>query len=167
MSVQKDKYGAIDSKPESVEEGRMADRTTTSRSGNVGSAVINALLLWGINIWPGWQILPFLTADMTRAVDIINASLIAGIIVNVVCAVIHSRALLALGNLVVMGFGVAALLRLWEVFPFDFGTAWSGWPVVVRVFLVLGIVGSAIGALVEIVNLFRAMAGFETRTRHR
>ena len=143
----------------------MADRTATSRSGNVGSAVINALLLWGINIWPGWQILPFLTPDMTRALDLINASLIASLIVNLVCAVIHSRALLALGNIVVMGIGVAALLRLWEVFPFDFGTSWSGWPLLVRVFLVLGIVGSIIGAIVEVVNFFRALAGFEPRAR--
>ena len=143
----------------------MADRTATSRSGSVGSAVINALLLWGINIWPGWQILPFLTPDMTRALDLINASLIASLIVNLVCAVIHSRALLALGNIVVMGIGVAALLRLWEVFPFDFGTSWSGWPVLVRVFLVLGIVGSIIGAIVEVVNFFRALAGFEPRAR--
>ncbi|MDQ0768086.1 hypothetical protein QF031_000835 [Pseudarthrobacter defluvii] len=143
----------------------MADRTSTSRSGNVGSAVINALLLWGINIWPGWQVVPFLTADTARVLDLINASLIAGIIVNLVCAVIHSRALLALGNLVVMGIGVAALLRVWEVFPFDFGTSWSGWPVVVRVFLVLGIVGSIIGAIVEVVNFFRALAGLEPRAR--
>jgi hypothetical protein len=143
----------------------MADRTTTRPSGNLGSAIVNALLLYGINIWPGWQVLPFLTADMDRAVDLINASLIAGIIVNLVCVVIRARALLALGNIVVMGFGVAALLRLWEVFPFDFGDGWSGWPVVMRVLLVLGIVGSVIGAVVEVVNLFRALAGFEPKPR--
>ncbi|BCW76733.1 hypothetical protein NicSoilB11_30580 [Arthrobacter sp. NicSoilB11] len=143
----------------------MADRTTTSRSGNLGSAIVNALLLYGINMWPGWQVLPFLTADMSRVLDLINASLIAGIIVNLVCVVIHARTLVALGNLVVIGFGVAAMLRLWEVFPFDFGTGWSGWPVLVRVLLVLGIVGSAIGAVVEVVNLFRALAGLEPRAR--
>lgn len=143
----------------------MADRTTTSRSGNLGSAIVNALLLYGINMWPGWQGLPFLTADMSRVLDLINASLIAGIIVNLVCVVIHARTLVALGNLVVIGFGVAAMLRLWEVFPFDFGTGWSGWPVLVRVLLVLGIVGSAIGAVVEFVNLFRALAGLEPRAR--
>lgn len=143
----------------------MADRTTTSRSGNLGSAIVNALLLYGINMWPGWQVLPFLTADMSRVLDLINASLIAGIIVNLVCVVIHARTLVALGNLVVIGFGVAAMLRLWEVFPFDFGTGWSGWPVLVRVLLVLGIVGSAIGAVVEFVNLFRALAGLEPRAR--
>lgn len=143
----------------------MADRTTTSRSGNLGSAIVNALLLYGINMWPGWQVLPFLTADMSRVLDLINASLIAGIIVNLVCVVIHARTLVALGDLVVIGFGVAAMLRLWEVFPFDFGTGWSGWPVLVRVLLVLGIVGSAIGAVVEVVNLFRALAGLEPRAR--
>ncbi|WP_018768654.1 MULTISPECIES: hypothetical protein [unclassified Arthrobacter] len=143
----------------------MADRTTTSRSGNLGSAIVNGLLLYGINLWPGWQVLPFLTADMSRVLDLINASLIAGIIVNLVCVVIHARTLMALGNLVVIGFGVAAMLRLWEVFPFDFGTSWSGWPVLVRVLLVIGIVGSAIGAVVEVVNLFRALAGFEPRAR--
>lgn len=143
----------------------MAVRTTTSRSGNLGSAIVNALLLYGINMWPGWQVLPFLTADMSRVLDLINASLIAGIIVNLVCVVIHARTLVALGNLVVIGFGVAAMLRLWEVFPFDFGTGWSGWPVLVRVLLVLGIVGSAIGAVVEVVNLFRALAGLEPRAR--
>lgn len=143
----------------------MADRTTTSRSGNLGSAIVNGLLLYGINLWPGWQVLPFLTADMSRVLDLINASLIAGIIVNLVCVVIHARTLMALGNLVVIGFGVAAMLRLWEVFPFDFGTSWSGWPVLVRVLLVIGIVGSAIGAVVEVVNLFRALAGLEPRAR--
>lgn len=143
----------------------MAGRTTTRRSGNLGSAIVNALLMYGINVWPGWQVLPFLTADMARVLDLINASLIAGIIVNLVCVVIRARALMALGNLVVIGFGVAAMLRLWEVFPFDFGDSWSGWPVLVRVFLVVGIVGSVIGAVVEVVNLFRALAGFEPRAR--
>ncbi|MEW1810148.1 hypothetical protein AB0284_05530 [Pseudarthrobacter phenanthrenivorans] len=145
----------------------MADRTSTSRTrgGSIGSAVVNALLLYGINIWPGWRIVPFLTADMDRVLDLINATLVAGIVVNVVCAVIRSRALLALGNLVSIGIGLAALLRLWEVFPFDFGGNWPGWPVLVRVFLVLGIAGSIIGAIVELVNLFRALAGFEPRPR--
>jgi hypothetical protein len=145
----------------------MADRTSTSRTrgGSIGSAVVNALLLYGINIWPGWRIVPFLTADMDRVLDLINATLVAGIVVNLVCAVIRSRALLALGNLVSIGIGLAALLRLWEVFPFDFGGNWPGWSVLVRVFLVLGIAGSIIGAIVELVNLFRALAGFEPRPR--
>ena len=143
----------------------MADKTVTSRGGNVGSALVNAAMLWGINIWPGWQVLPFLTSDMTRVLGTINASLTAGIVVNLVFVVIRNRGIMALGNLVVLGIGLAAVLRLWEVFPFDFGDSWSGWPVVVRVLLGLGIAGSIIGALVEIGALFRSPGGSRERAR--
>ncbi|OAE02719.1 hypothetical protein [Arthrobacter sp. OY3WO11] len=142
----------------------MADKTVTSRGGNVGSVLVNAAMMWGINVWPGWQVVPFLTSDMTRVLGIVNASLTAGIVANLVFVVIRNRGVMALGNLVVLGIGLAATLRLWEVFPFDFGESWSGWPVVVRVLLVLGIVGSIIGAVVEIVALFRSLAGLERRT---
>lgn len=143
----------------------MADKTVTTRGGNIGSVLVNAVLLWGINIWPGWKAVPFLTADMERVLGMINASLTAGIIANLIFVVIRNRGVMALGNLAVLGIGLAATLRMLEVFPFDFGDSWSGWPVVVRVLLVLGIVGSIIGMVVEIVAMFRALAGFGERAR--
>ncbi|MFX1819072.1 hypothetical protein PV768_04705 [Pseudarthrobacter sp. CC4] len=143
----------------------MADKTVTTRGGNIGSVLVNAVLLWGINIWPGWKVVPFLTADMERVLGIINASLTAGIIANLIFVVIRNRGVMALGNLAVLGIGLAATLRMLEVFPFDFGDSWSGWPVVVRVLLVLGIVGSIIGMVVEIVAMFRSLAGFGERAR--
>ncbi len=138
---------------------------STSRSGGVGSVLVNAVLLWAINVWPGWSTVPFLAPDMTHVLDAVNAALIAGIIVNLAFVVVRSRGLQALGNLVALGFGMAALLRLWDFFPFDFGDGWSGWPVVVRVFLALGMVGSVIGAVVEVVALIRSLAGLALRTR--
>ena len=30
--------------------------------------------------------------------------------------------------LVALGFGMAAIVRVWEVFPFDFTGGWTGWP---------------------------------------
>ncbi|MBD1537698.1 hypothetical protein HC749_05870 [Arthrobacter sp. S13_S34] len=143
----------------------MADKTVTSRGGNVGSVLVNAAMMWGINVWPGWQVVPFLTSDMNRVLGIINASLTAGIVANLVSVVIRNRGVMALGNLVVLGIGLAATLRLWEVFPFDFGDSWSGWPVVVRVLLGLGIVGSIIGAIVEIAALFSSLSGSRQRAR--
>lgn len=143
----------------------MADKTVTTRGGNIGSVLVNAVLLWGINKWPGWKAVPFLTADMERVLGMINASLTAGIIANLIFVVIRNRGVMALGNLAVLGIGLAATLRMLEVFPFDFGDSWSGWPVVVRVLLVLGIVGSIIGMVVEIVAMFRSLAGFGERAR--
>ncbi|MFJ6311300.1 hypothetical protein [Pseudarthrobacter oxydans] len=83
----------------------MADKTVTSRGGNVVSVLVNAAMMWGINIWPGWRVVPFLTRDTDRVLGIINASLTAGIVANLVFVVIRNRGIMALGNLVVLGIG--------------------------------------------------------------
>ena len=62
---------------------------------------------------------------------------------------------------------MAAIVRVWEVFPFDFTGGWTGWPVLVRVLLVIAMVGSVIGAVAELVNLVRALAGIEPRPGRR
>ena len=33
----------------------MADKMVTSRGGNVGSVLVDAAMMCGINVWPGWQ----------------------------------------------------------------------------------------------------------------
>ena len=56
------------------------------------------------------------------------------------------RASRALGDLVSTGVGFAAIVRMWQVFPFDVdGTAWE---VVVRVLLVVAMFGSAVAIMV-------------------
>ena len=51
--------------------------------------------------------------------------------------------------------GLAAMVRLWQVFPFDLGGAGFDWDLVVRCALVLGMVGAVLGALVAVVHLVR------------
>lgn len=80
----------------------MADRTTTSRrwqprlSHRQWSAAVRNQHVARV---AGAAVL---TADIFRVLDLINASLIAGIIVNLVCVVIHARTYVALGDLVVV-----------------------------------------------------------------
>ena len=50
------------------------------------------------------------------------------------------------------------MIRLWQVFPFDFADG-TAWPVLVRVLLLLGIVGGAIGIVVNLVALVRGGPG--------
>ena len=54
--------------------------------------------------------------------------------------------------------GLAAVVRLWQVFPFDFA-AGSAWVTIVRILLLLAMAGSVIGLVVQIVALGRAVAG--------
>jgi hypothetical protein len=129
------------------------------RFGYAVSILIDLALWYGVLVWPGWSVLPFLTPATELVLPIVITSFIVGALVNVVWFVHDPAWLRALGNLVTTMVAVAVGVRVWEVFPFDFGAA-EGWPLLVRVLLGLGIVGALIGALtwfiVFVVALIRA-----------
>jgi hypothetical protein len=54
------------------------------RGGYVVAVVLDAALLCMINIWPRWHAVPFLTADMKLVLPVLNLSLVAGLVANVV-----------------------------------------------------------------------------------
>jgi hypothetical protein len=62
----------------------------------------------------------------------------------------------SLGDLVTTGIGLAAAIRIWQVFPFDLS---SGWSAAVRVLLVVAIAGSCIALVVQVVSLARWFTG--------
>jgi hypothetical protein len=122
------------------------------RTGYVFGIGINLLLLWLIEVWPGWSAVPFLTGDFRDVVWLVDLSLWAGAVANLVYLVRDPRWLTKLGGAVTTAIGFVAALRLWQVFPFDLGDVWT---VVFQVLLVLGIVGSAIGVLVNLLPPWR------------
>lgn len=123
------------------------------RVGYIFAIAINAAILYGANRWPGWDVVPFLTERTPEVLGLVNASLLAGIIANVVYVVWDPPRLRALGDLVTLSIGIAAMTRIWQVFPFDFRGYSFNWELVTRILLVLGIAGSAIGIIVALVNL--------------
>lgn len=128
------------------------------RIGYVVAILVNGAVLYAANRWPGWEALPFLTDETPQVIGIVNVSLIAGIVLNVLYFVWDPPRLKALGDIVTMSIGIVVLARIWQVFPFDFGDATFPWDTVLRVLLVLGIVGSGIGILVALVTLVRGRA---------
>jgi hypothetical protein len=141
----------------------MTELRTTSRPsasarrvGYVIAAAVNAVLLWLIHVEPGWDAVPFLTPETPQVLGAIDAALIAGIAVDVVQVAWDPRWLTTVGSLVTTSFGLAAMVRLLQVFPFAFGPG-SDWALVVRILLVLGIVGTAIALLVNLVALLRLL----------
>ncbi|GAA2471566.1 hypothetical protein [Terrabacter carboxydivorans] len=123
------------------------------RGGYVGSIVVNLILLWLINGWPGWDAVPFLTGRTVLVVGAVNASIIARVVADAVNVVLDLPRPRALGDLVSIGFGLVALIEIWQVFPLDvIGTAWE---VVARVLLVLGFVGGGVGILDSLSRLVR------------
>ncbi len=135
----------------------IASRTSVAarRFGFGVAAVVNAAIWYVINVWPGWQQVPFLTEETTVVLWLVNISLIAGVVANVVFAAYDPPWVKALGDLITTSIGLVALVRVWQVFPFDFSGYSTNWAVLARFVLVVAIVGSIIGVVVQLVSLVR------------
>ena len=128
------------------------------RFGYTVAIVVNVVLYVLVNDRPGWQALSFLTDDFTLVLPLVNASLVAGIVANAVFILLDPVWLRALGDIVTTSVGLAAMVRLWQVFPFDFTQTFVDLEVVARVVLVVGIAGSVIGIVVAVGRLVRSLA---------
>lgn len=127
--------------------------TTARRFGYLVAAAVNLLFL--VLVWPGWAALPFLTEEFTRVVGLLSASLVVGAVANLVYVVADPPWVRSLGQLVVSAISLAVTVRLLQVFPFDF-SRWSFDPSwLARLLLWLGIFGTVVGMLTELVRLVR------------
>ncbi len=100
---------------------------------------------------------PFLTVETLLVIGMVNASIVSNIVANAVYLVNDTPLLQALGSIVTTTIGLLALVRIWQVFPFDLGGSSVDWPVAVRVVLIVSIVGSVIAIIVAFVKLVRCL----------
>ena len=119
------------------------------------AAGVNGVLLYLVNVAPGWQWVTFLTDDFTEVLGILNASLVVAIVVNLLWVLADPRWFRSLGQVVQSGIGLAVILAMLDVFPFDF----SGWAFdatwLTRFVLVVAAIATGIGLLVQVVTLLR------------
>ena len=123
----------------------------------------SAALLFVLNGSPGWQAIPFLTSATDQVLWLVNLSLAAGIAANVVYLVHDSPGVKLPGDLITTGIGLVTAIRIWQVFPFALS---SGWSTAVRVLLAIGIAGSCIALVAQVVSLARWLAGHATHGGH-
>ena len=129
---------------------------TTRRFGYVVAVLINAVLLYAANVWPGWEAVPFLTADTVLVMGLVNASIIVNLAANAAYLITDRPWFKALGTVLTSVVGFAAAARIWNVFPFDFTGSAVDWSILVRVVLGLAMVGSAIAAIVSVVTVAKS-----------
>ena len=127
------------------------------RVGDVIGAAFNAALLYAANVWPGWETIPFLTEDVEQVIGLVNASIMVSLAANIAYLVRDPRWLKALGDVVTTAVGLAALVRIWQVFPFDFDSGGFDWPLAMRILLGIAIVGSVIGILAGLTAFVRSV----------
>jgi hypothetical protein len=114
-------------------------------------------MLYLVNVWPGWQIVPFLSDDFPQVLPLLNFSIVLGIALNLVYLIADPRRWKAAGDVVSTAVGLAVLVRFWRVFPFDFTGTSVNWTLLVRGLLVLAIVGCLVGLVVQFVTLTLAL----------
>ncbi|WP_431246733.1 hypothetical protein [Leifsonia xyli] len=136
---------------------RRGPSSASRRAGYAIAIAINVLLLWAVEVWPGWRSFGVLTPDAAAVIPWVDAALIASIVVNLLNLIFDRRWLKAVGDLVTSGIGLIAAVVIWDVFPFDFSSVGDTWAVIVRIFLILAIVGSAIAIIVALVTLVRLL----------
>jgi hypothetical protein len=132
--------------------------TAGRRAGYVVAAAINAVLVWLIHVSPGWDATPFLTADFETVLWLVDLSLVVTIALNVLYLIRDPRWLTAAGAVVTTAIGLAAAVRMLNVFPFDFGDS-GFWPVVFRIALWVAVIGSIIGIMANLATVLRARGG--------
>ena len=133
------------------------------RVGYALAIAFGGALLVVLNGWPGWQAIPFLTSATTQVLGLINLCLAAGIAANAVYLAYDQPWIKAPGDLITTAIGLVTAIRIWQVFPFSLS---SGWSAAVRVLLVIGIAGSCLALVVQIVSLARLAAGRRSHRGH-
>jgi hypothetical protein len=121
------------------------------RAAYAGSLLTSLVMLLLINVWPGWEVVPFLTPRTVLVLGAVNASIVARAIADLVNVVVDLPRPRAFGDIISIGFGLIAITQVWRVFPLD--VIGTGWEVVARVLLAIGFVGSLIGIVEAIVRL--------------
>lgn len=150
-----------------VTQTRKRPTQASRRAGYVIGILVNLVMLYAINVWPGWEVLPFLTAELTLVLGLVNASVIVNIAANVAYLVRDPAWFKALGDVVTISVGLLAMVRMWQVFPFDFGSSTFDWELLTRWLLGVGMVGSVIGIVVALVTLARALSAGATHSSPR
>ena len=129
------------------------------RVGYVISVAINVAMLVIVQNILEWGWLPFLTDEFADVVPWISFSLIASIVANVIYQFDDSQTVKSVGQIAVNLISVWVTYTVLTVFPFDFTGYQFDWEIVTRVVLILAIVGSGIGALVEAIKLVSNLSG--------
>ena len=127
------------------------------RVGYVVAVLVNVALAYLINVQPGWEDMSFLTEDTSKVLWVVNLSLAASVVANLIYMIHDDRRVKALGDIVTTAVGLVAAARIWQSFPFDFSDFAVDWSYVVRGLLIVAIVGSVIGLTVQLGTVLRGL----------
>ncbi|MFZ0625261.1 MAG: hypothetical protein WAN34_02040 [Acidimicrobiia bacterium] len=122
-------------------------------AGYVVAIGVNVVILVVANNLLDWGWLPFLTSDFANLLWLIDLSMLATIGINLIYIWYDPGWFKSCGQIVTNAMSIVVLARMLQIFPFDFSETAFDWSMITRAVLILALVGSAIGLLVEMFRL--------------
>lgn len=131
-----------------------ATALAAGRRGRAAAGLLGTFIVfWLANVWPGWTALPFLDESTSQVLAIFNASLGVSMVANVVNAIVDRPVATELGEIATSTMGIAVIVRLWAVFPFDFANLGFNGEPLARTLLVLSVIGFVISIAAQVAAL--------------
>ena len=132
--------------------GKPAKKKTMGRSGYIAAIVINLVLLFVFNNLMNWRLTAqYLTAEYSGVLWVINLSIGATIIANILFIFFEAGWFKHLAQLVTSVIALFAVFLIYSVYPFTFeGEAGFQW---VKIILIIMMVGIGIAIIVELFKL--------------
>jgi hypothetical protein len=122
---------------------------STRRFGYLVAVSVNLVLLYVVNNLLAWDVLPWLTDDFEQILPILNLSLLATMVINVVYVWFDPGWFKSLTQIGLSVISLVVVVRLFRVFPFDFSPYESGWATLTRFVLIFVMIGLTIGIIAE------------------
>jgi len=137
------------------QDEEIISKHTGRRIGYAVAVAVNVAFLVIVNNIVDWGWLPWLTEDFSDVLPIMNASLIASIVVNVVYIAYDRPWFKGLTELGLLVIALIVTIRFWQVFPFDFSAYDFDWGTLVRWLLGVALFGICVAMLVQVIQLAR------------
>ena len=125
---------------------RPAQRRNGSVVGHVVAEVWWLLVLFALNVLPGWHAVPFLDPSAGSVLWLVNLCIVARLVAHLFYLADGAGRFRPVGDYLIALLDVIVAAEVLVVFPFDFGTAGATWDTATRVLLLAGVVVSALRA---------------------
>ena len=109
--------------------------------------IFNIIFFYIVNNLLNWNIY-FITPALNEVLWIINLSIIATIIGNILLLLYSSEGFRNIIKIIINTINFVAVYFVYEVFPFNFNNSFYNW--VISIFLILIMIGLVIASLVEV-----------------
>jgi hypothetical protein len=120
--------------------------------------VVNTILTWD------WSFMSWLTDDFSDLLPYINLSLVASIIVNVICMAYDPLWFKSFTQVILAIISFIVAIQTWRIFPFDFSETAFDATILVRFGLVFIMFAIGASIIAETVKMVRELSRTEPQT---